>query len=159
MRLEIVNSWCVSGIPNESGFHLTQTNPIFPRPRPGRVLGHVNGYIPQLHLSRSGRLLPALWGARARSYGSGRCCNVPAPEPEPRLGRTAPQAAPSARPATETGNGPASPWGSIDPVPGKDTAEITVQTSRWGDGKQYDIRVRQLTCKFTGPREGHTHCK
>lgn len=65
--------------------------------------------IPELHLSMSERLPPALLEVQGRSFGSGHWRNAPGPEQEPLPGRTEPQAGPSAMPVIETGNGPASP--------------------------------------------------
>lgn len=75
--------------------------------------------LPELRLSRSARLPPAPPGAPGRSSVSGRWRSAPGPAQEPPPGTTEPRAGPSAEPGTETGNGPASPWGSTDPRPEK----------------------------------------
>ncbi len=80
----------------------------------------------------NGRLPPALWEARGRRFGSGRWRSAPGPGQEPLPGRTEPRAGPSAKPVIETGNGPASPWGSTDPAPGKTWQRLRLQhTSFW----------------------------
>lgn len=129
LRLEIVTG----SISKECGTRqlFTKTNPIFPSPRPGSVPGAPCGCIPGLHLSMSARLPPALWEARGRSFGSGRWRSAPGPGQEPLPGRTGPQAGPSVKPVIETGNGPALPWGSIDPAPGKRRQRWLLQHSRF----------------------------
>lgn len=105
-------------------FTLDRQTPCFKGKSPGVPCG----CIPQLRLSMSGRLPPALWGVRGQSFESGHWHNAPGPGQEHLPGRTELQVEPSAKPVTETGNGPASPWGSTDLVPIKETTEITAIT-------------------------------